>query len=327
MAKVASNKSDIVGSIPMACADEDAAVEFMEEMRWGSEPSCPRCGDVDVYKMTKRGSDERNERYLWRCRGCGRQYTVRIGTVMEDSPIPLRHWCFAFWQACVNKKGVSALQIKRQTGLTYKSALYMMHRIREAMNGAANSGPLSGDIEADETYVGGKPRKLSKQAKEAGARRRRGFSKEAREKKSPVMAIVQRDGQARAHVPTDVTAETLGKHLRDAADPRSRLHTDEAPAYITPGREFEGGHETVNHSESEYARDDVTTNTVEAFFAILKRGVYGVFHNVSKKHLHRYVSEFEFRWNTRQMDDGERVRAAIQGADGKRLMYRVPTGA
>lgn len=327
MAKVASNKSDIVGKIPMACADEDAAVEFMEEMRWSSGPSCPRCGDTDVYKMTKRGSDERNERYLWRCRGCGRQYTVRIGTVMEDSPIPLKHWCFAFWQACVNKKGVSALQIQRQTGLSYKSALFMMHRVREAMNGAANDdGPLSGDVEADESYVGGKLRKRHMKSK----RRKPGEGR--LDNKTPVIAMVQRDGQARAHAPTDVTADTLAKHLRNDVDPENtRLHTDEAQAYVKIGREFEGGHHSVWHAQNEWTRQDgdvlATTNTVEGFFALLKRGVYGVFHNVSKKHLHRYVGEFEFRWNTREMDDGERVRAAIRGADGKRLMYRMPAGA
>lgn len=147
--KVAGDKSDSVAQIPLACADETAAVEFMEAMRWGDEPFCPRhgCGSLDVYQMKDRKTGERNSRYLWRCRDCGRQFTLRLGTVMEDSPIPLRHWCFAFWRACTSKKGVSALEIKRQTGLSYKSALFLMHRIRFAMNGAGNNdAPLSGDV-------------------------------------------------------------------------------------------------------------------------------------------------------------------------------------
>lgn len=158
---VAEGADDIVQRIPMACADEQAAVELMEVLRWGDDPFCPRsdCASTDVYQMTKRGSDERNERFLWRCRDCGRQFTVRIGTVMEDSPIPLQVWCYTFWRACTSKKGVSAKEIERQTGLTYKSALYLMHRIRLAMNGTGNGdGPQSGDVEVDETYVGGKPR-------------------------------------------------------------------------------------------------------------------------------------------------------------------------
>lgn len=157
MPKVAENKSEIVQAIPRACSDETAAVEFMEAQRWGDDAGCPCCGDTDVYMMRDRDGN-RNARYLWRCRGCKKQYTVRVGTVMEDSPIPLRHWCFAFWAACSSKKGVSAMQIQRQTGLSYKSALFLMHRIRLAMMDTDRE-PLQGPVEVDETYVGGKPRK------------------------------------------------------------------------------------------------------------------------------------------------------------------------
>lgn len=131
---VGQDKSEIVASIPEACSDETTAIEFLERMRgWGEQPGCPRCGDTDVYQMKDAGTGDRNKRFIWRCRGCKRQYTVRIGTMFEDSRIPLMHWCYAFWAACACKKGVSALQIKRQTGLTYKSALYLLHRIRWAM--------------------------------------------------------------------------------------------------------------------------------------------------------------------------------------------------
>src|SRR3989475_11676721 len=151
------DKSEIVAAIPAACSDERTAVEFMERQRWGDSPACPRCGDTDVYQVTDRQTGERSTRFLWDCRGCRRQFTVRIGTILEDSRVPLRHWCYAFWAACASKKGVSALQIKRQTGLSYKSALFLMHRIRWAM-AEIPTRPLTGIVEADETYVGGKPR-------------------------------------------------------------------------------------------------------------------------------------------------------------------------
>jgi len=148
----------IVQEIPAACADELTAVEFLEKQRWGNSPACPHCGSIRVYQMKGRDG-ERNKRYLWRCRECEQQYTVRIGTVFEDSRIAMRHWCYAFWAACASKKGVSALQISCMTGLSYKSALFMMHRIRYAMtDDHSKPEPMTGIVEIDETYVGGKPR-------------------------------------------------------------------------------------------------------------------------------------------------------------------------
>jgi transposase-like protein len=323
MCKVASDKSKTVTKIPLACADETAAVEFLESLRWDDEACCPRCGDCDVYQMTKRGTGERNDRYLWRCRGCGKQFTVRVGTVMEDSPIPLRHWVFAFWAATASKKGVSALQIKRQTGVTYKSALFMMHRIRWAM-GARSGRPLDGDVEVDETYVGGKPRYPSKGTaayrRTTGRSTKPGPAKDFKDRKTQVVAMVERDGEVRTRVRTDVTGENLKAIIRQEVARSARILTDEYIGYRGLGDEF-AGHETVTHSEREYARGDVWTNTVESFFALLKRGVIGTFHNVSRKHLHRYASEFEFRWNTRKMDDGQRLGALIRRADGRRLTY------
>jgi transposase-like protein len=320
MAKPATDKCEIITAIPAACGDEKLAVELLEDLRWGDEPACPHCGADDVYKMTKRGSQERNERFLWRCRGCGKQYTVRVGTVMEESRIPLRHWCYAYWAACASKKGVSALQIKRQTGLTYKSALFLMHRIRWAMR-QDNPAPLKGDVEADETYVGGKPRRKNNPIWIG----RQGPAEDFKDRKTPVVAIVERGGNVRAMATTEVKAQNLRQIIREMTDPKgSRLITDELASYRKIGPEFERGHETVNHGRREYARGDINTNTVESFFALLKRGVYGTFHNVSRKHLHRYVSEFEFRWNTRKFDDGARIKALIQNAEGKRLMYRHP---
>lgn len=310
-------KDTIVQNIPRACADEGAAVKFLEAQRWGDSPACPHCGSDHVYQM--KGQDGgRNKRFLWRCKDCEKQYTVRIGTVFEDSRIPLRHWCYAFWAACASKKGVSALQISRMTGVSYKSALFMMHRIRFAMaDDPATPEPLTGTVEVDETYVGGKPK-----TKMRGKRR---LSPVAN--KTPVVAMVQRNGEVRAMVMPTVNAKNLKSALYAHVDPSARIMTDEAMYYKNVGKSFEGGHFTVNHSAGDYSHGDVTTNTVEGFFSILKRGVNGTFHSVSKKHLHRYVSEFAYRYNTRKMNDGDRTVRLIQQTEGKRLMYREPVGS
>jgi transposase-like protein len=197
MPKVASAKSEIVARLPLACSNEQAAVEFMEEQRWGASPCCPRCGDTDVSQM--KGKDgSRNGRFLWRCRGCKQQYTVKIGTVMEDSPIPVRHWCYGFWAACASKKGVSAMQIQRQTGLSYKSALFLMHRIRWAMAPANTSdgGKLSSIVETDETYVGGK-RRNGRTGRPRGG------------EKALVLGMVERGGRVRLRHIASLTTPTL----------------------------------------------------------------------------------------------------------------------
>ncbi len=310
--------SEVIRSVPLACADEGFAVDYVEQLRWGAEKthSCPRCGRADVYQMMDRKQPEkRNADHRWRCRDCGAFHTVRTGTVMEDSRIPLRHWVFAFWQVCSNKKGISALQIKRETGLTYKSALFLMHRVRFALSDMPGC-KLTGKVEVDETYVGGKPRP-------GGPKRKcgRGTTKQ------PVMAMVQRDGEVRTRVIANVTAKTLKTAIDENVEETARLNTDDFISYRPIGRRWPGGHDVVRHSEREYANGDACTNTAESFFALLKRGVYGTFHAVSKRHLHRYVSEFEFRWNHRKMDDGSRVVAAVRAGEGKRLYYREPTVA
>lgn len=325
--KPTGDKSATVAAIPGACSDETLAVEFFERQRWGDSPACPRCGDTDVFKVTDRKTGQRSRRYLWDCRGCRRQFTVRIGTILEDSRVPLRHWAYAFWAACASKKGVSALQIKRQTGLSYKSALFLMHRIRWAM-AETPSGPLSGIVEVDETYVGGKPR--AKELKSISAAGWRSFKKGRRpdfmRRKAPVVALVERGGRVRVIAPTHVSAANLRQVIQANVHPSAHLMTDELNPYKKIGQSF-ARHDTVTHSRHEYVRGSVTTNTVEGFFSLLKRGLIGTFHHVSRKHLHRYLSEFEFRYNTRKMDDGERTMRAIRAAEGKRLMvgYRQPS--
>jgi transposase-like protein len=319
---IASDKSAIVAAMPRACHDEQAAVELFEQQRWGETgPCCPHCGDTDVYQMCDRKTGERSSRFLWRCHGCKKQFTVRVGAVYEDSPIPMRHWAYAFWKACSSKKGVSALQIKRETGLTYKSALLMMHRVRCVMQqdyiGVAK---LSGTVEVDETYVGGKPR-----FKQPGKGPVKGWM---RSRKTPVLSLVERGGNIRSFVTADVTAANVGRILQQHISLDSHLMTDSSPIYRsthTPiGRPF-ARHGMTDHSRGEYAKPDGThSNTVESAFSLLKRGIYGTFHNVSRKHLHRYVAEFDFRWNARKIDDGERLALAIRSASGKRLLYKEP---
>jgi transposase-like protein len=306
------SKSGIIEGIPAACADELTAVEFFEQQRWGATPGCVHCGSVEVYKMVDAKTGQRNQRFLWRCRDCGKQYTVRIGTVYEESRIPLRHWCYAFWRASTSKKGVSALEIKRHCQISYKSALFLMNRIRFAMAPDGDSPKLTGIVECDETYVGGKPRFK-------GIRKRgRGTSK------TPVFAAVERNGQIRRRVLANITSETLKDAIREEVDIKARIITDDYPAYKGIGPEYAGGHETVCHSTREYVRGDVHTNTAESSFALVKRGITGIYHNVSREYLHRYLWQFDFIWNNRKMNDGERTIAAIQSAEGKRLMYKEP---
>jgi transposase-like protein len=312
---------EIVAALPAACSDERLAVEFVERQRWGDNPACPRCGDTAVRQVLAKDGT-RNKRYLWRCSGCKQQFTVRVGTIMEDSPIPLRHWCYAFWAACAGKKGVSALQVQRQTGLSYKSALFMMHRIRYAMTPLDPEPKLDGIVEVDETYVGGKvpPRSQAQRKADRSDLRRppkRGNGK------VPVMALVQRGGEVRATVVPTVTAANVRAVLTTFIDPSARLMTDESNLYTRVGHPF-ASHDTVAHGKYEYVRGEAHINSAESFFSRLKRQLYGTHHAVSKRHLHRYVAEVAFKHNTRWYEDGERVVRAIHGADGKRLRYKEP---
>jgi transposase-like protein len=301
-------KSETIGKIPLACSDELAAVEFFEAEIWRGKPVCPHCKSTKVYQM-KDVSGQRNKRFLWRCHDCKQQFTVRIDTVLEESRIPLRHWVYAFWRASSSKKGVSALEIKRQCQISYPSALFLLHRIRFAMTPEiGTSKKLSGIVECDETYVGGKPRPGT------------GYHKPGRgTKKTPVFGMVERGGKIQRRVVANVSGKTLKGAINECVAKSATIMTDEWPAYRGVGKDFMGGHHFVNHGTKQYADGGVSTNTAESSFAILKRGITGIYHAVSKKHLHRYVGEFDFRWNTRTLNDGDRTVLAIQGASGKRL--------
>ena len=298
---------------------EEEARETLERIRWRNGPVCPHCGSVEnLTRMHGEGGKKgtKHRPGAFQCNNCGEQFTVTIGTIFEDSHIPLRKWLMAFALICSAKKGISALQLQRELELgSYRTAWYLAMRIREAMKKEPMAGLLKGTVEVDETYVGGKPRK------EAGApkaRRGRGT------KKVPVVALVERGGRVRARKIDRVDGATLKGAIRENVDRTSRIMTDEWAAYRGIGAEFEGGHEVVTHSAGEYARDDATTNTVESYFALLKRGVMGSFHHISKQHLDRYCDEFSFRWNHRSTTDAERTEIAIRQGEGHRLTYKQP---
>lgn len=306
---------EMLDRLRLAAQDEDKAREMLEALRWPKGAACPRCGSVGVYQM-KDAAGNRNKDGRWRCRDCDKMFSVRTGTVLEETRLPLKIWVHAFWSAIASKKGISALQIKRETGISYQSALFLMHRVRKAMT-EDSPAPLTGTVEVDETYVGGKPRKGQwKPKRETG----RGTLK------TPVVALVQRNGEVRTEVIEFVNSKTLKGAIREHVGRKSTIMTDEWPAYRGIGKEFEGGHFAVKHGRGEYARGNIHSNTAESYFALLKRGIYGTFHNVSKKHLHRYCSEFGFKWNTRTMNDAQRFETLVKAADGKRLTYKQQLG-
>lgn len=316
------DKSEVVEALPLACADETAAVEFFEQQRWGDKPLCPHCNDANVYKLSGRDG-KRNKRFLWRCRKCSEQYTVRIGTIYEDSRLPLKHWAYAFWRACTSKKGVSALEIQRNRQISYKSALFLMHRIRFAMAPNVPPSPKlgseGGTVEYDETYIGGKPRRAKYGIRKPSTGYRSGSNK------IPVAAMVERGGTVRTKVVPRVNYKNVRQFIQQTIDKSATVNTDGTPQFPVLFSEF-NRHDSVNHRNYEYARHNADgtvshINTAESFFSLIKRGLMGVYHNVSREHLHRYCSEYEFRWNHRDVCDGDRVTAAIGSANGKRLLY------
>lgn len=305
--------------------DEDAAREHLEALHWPQGPFCPHCGSFDAKRLpmqmgrkTKAHPEGAPRKGVVQCNDCRQQYTVTVGTVFESSKVPLHKWLYVNHVLCSSKKGTSAHQIARNIGVSYKTAWFMMHRIREAMK-ETDGGPMGGygeTVEADETYVGGKAsnRKSKRQAKRVG--RASPFAD-----KQPVVSLVERGGRVRSFHVANVTGETLRSILVTNVDRGSWLMTDEHGGYKAVGTEFVG-HGVVVHSKGEYGRGPFHTNTIEGFFSLLKRGITGVYHHVSEAHLHRYCAEFDFRYNTRKITDAERADENLLGAVGKRLTYR-----
>ena len=290
--------------------DEDAARDHLESILWPNGPVCPHCGSME---RNSRLNGTSHRPGLLFCGDCRSQFTVTVGTVFERSKVSLHKWVYATHLMCASKKGISSKQLERMLGVTYKTAWFMSHRIRAAMNVEPEGqlGNEGGPVEVDETYWGN----VGKQ--KPGAR--------GGDHKMKVVSLVDRNsGKKRSfHVP-DVTGATLKPILSANVSPKARLMTDEAAQYVKLGRMFLS-HESVNHSAEEYARGDVTTNTVEGSFSLLKRGLTGTFHSVSEAHLQRYCHEFDFRWNHRifhGVDDTQRAAILLKNVSGKRLTYR-----
>lgn len=294
-------------------SDPSAAREHLERLLWPNGPVCPRCGEAE---RVKRLEGQSTRPGVVMCNPCRKPFTVTVGTVFEDSKIPLNKWLLGFRLMAASKKGMSAHQIGRSLGITYKSAWFMCHRIRAAMAPDSPS-PLGGKnkvVEMDETYVGGK-----ESNKHASKRRNAGRGAVG---KQAVVALVERDGNVASFHVANVTAKTLRPLIVTTVSRDSFMMTDESKVYPAVGREFKG-HGSVNHGAKEYVRGAFYhTNTVENFFSIFKRGLIGTYHHVSEAHLSRYCAEFDFRYNNRSISDAERTGEALKGAIGKRLTYR-----
>jgi transposase-like protein len=308
------NLSDIAEQF----STEEKARDFLEKTLWPDGAVCPHCGVLgESYRLNPKPNGKSHVRTgVWKCGGCRQQFTVKVGTIFEDSHIPLHKWLQAIHLLCASKKGMSSHQIHRMLGITYKSAWFMTHRIRYAMK-PLDCDKLQGTVEIDETYVGGK-------VKGHGI-------KAGRDNKAPVVTLVERGGQARSFHVEHVNANNLKPIIKAGVHGWSQVMTDDANVYPFVLKNEVASHDVVCHSKGEYVRHEagksVHTNTAESFFSLIKRGVYGTFHHLSKKHLHRYLSEFDFRYNAREVSDGERTEKAIQSVVGKRLMYRTRLGS
>jgi transposase-like protein len=300
--------------------DEDAARAHFEAQRWPNGPYCPHCGSTEVVRMM----GKKHRPGAFNCRGCRKAFSATVGTVFEASKVPLHKWMLANHLMNASKKGISAHQLHRMIHVTYKTAWFMEHRLREAMT-TPNAPPLGGEgkiAESDEAYHGKRETQVPRSRSAAKKLTKRGLSGGAQ--KRPIFALVERRGKAQVvHMP-HVTGKNIRAVMVRNADRKSRLHTDESNLYPAAGTEF-AKHETVNHSIKEYARGNVTTNTVEGFFGIFKRGMVGVYQHCGEQHFQRYLDEFTFRFNARTrlgIDDTARASLALLGTVGKRLTYR-----
>jgi transposase-like protein len=304
--------------------DHDKAREYLEALRWGGEPVCAHCGTVGGHYATKKAG-------VWRCasKECRKDFSVTTKTVMESSHIKLNIWLQAFSLMTSSKKGMSAHQLHRQLRVTYKSAWFLAHRVREAMRAGGLAGPMGGSgkiVEADETYFGNVDKGNRRTMRTSGEPFLKKGKRGGPANKRAVVSLVERGGNVRSFHVAVADGESVAKIVNENIHRETHLHTDESRLYIKPGQNF-ASHETVVHSAKEYARGDVNTNSVEGYFSIFKRGMKGVYQHCGEKHLHRYLAEFDFRYNHRAklgFDDGERAALAIKGAEGKRLTYRLP---
>jgi transposase-like protein len=292
-------------------SDLDIATEYVAKLRWPNGPVCPKCGGVEYSYLTTRR--------LWKCKACKKQYSVKVGTIFEDSPLGLDKWLPAVWLAANSKNGISSHELARALGTTQKSAWFMLHRIRLAMR-SGSFEMMSGHVEVDETYIGGKARNMhrSERARKIGTR-----TGATAGNKTPVVGMIERGGRVRAHVVDDIKRGTLQSYVRDAVEPGSAVYTDALPSYTGLDRDFH--HLTVNHAIS-YVDGNVHTNVIENFWSLLKRGLHGTYISVRPFHLFRYLDERIFTFNEREADDLARFEKVVGSASGRRLTYMTLTG-
>ncbi len=289
--------------------NEDKARKYLESIRWRNGIVCPHCGVVGKHYKLKGKATRKG---VYKCKDCREQFTVTVGTIFERSKIPLHKWLLATYLMCSSKKGMSSHQLHRTLGITYKSAWFMTHRIREAMADPIFVGLMGGQaavVEADETFWGNKrSKKIKKDAV--------GYMH-----KEKIFSLVERGGNVRSFHVEHVSGATLKPILLAQVKQDTTIYTDEFGGYHGLGHWF-NEHQVVKHTRGEYVRGEIHTNTIEGYFSILKRGLVGTFHHVGAQHLKRYVGEFDFRYNNRGVSDIERTAIALTGITGKRLLYK-----
>jgi transposase-like protein len=285
-------------------SDLDVATDYVAKLRWPQGPICPRCGGLEHSYLTTRR--------IWKCRACKRQFSVKLGTIFEDSPLGLDKWLPAIWLIANSKNGISSHELGRALGVTQKSAWFMLHRIRLAMQ-SGTFEMLSGEVEVDETYIGGKARNMHKAQRERTVRRGR-----AKGHQVPVLGMVERGGKVSAHVVDDIKRRTLQGYVTDRVEPGSAVYTDQLHSYVGLGRTF--NHLTINHA-IQYVDGNVHTNVIENFWSLVKRGLNGTYISVRPFHLFRYLDERMFTFNEREYDDLGRFDKVLGAVAGRRLTY------
>jgi transposase-like protein len=289
-------------------ADLDVATEYVARLRWPDGPVCPRCGSVEhSYISTRR---------IWKCKACKRQFSVKVGTIFEDSALGLDKWLPAVWLAANSKNGISSHELGRSLGVTQKSAWFMLHRIRLAMQ-TGSFEKFSGTVEVDETYIGGKARNMHKRI------RKQKITGSGTKDKTAILGMIERGGLVRARVVGDTTRRTLQGHVREVVAPGASVFTDALKSYS--GLDSDYDHRVVDHAEC-YVDGQVHTNYMENFWSLLKRGLHGTYISVEPFHLFRYLDERMFTFNLRDLTDLGRFTTVLQACAGRRLTYAELTG-
>ena len=285
--------------------NDTACRAYLEQIRWGKTPACCFCGSTNAYKFP---SEKR-----YRCRDCNKKYSATVGTIFENTKIPLQKWFIAIYLLSAHKKGISSLQLSRDIDVTQKTAWFMLHRVREML--AVNDPQLFNSmVEIDETYIGGK-----RKNKHVSKRKNNGASGWFRDEKTAVIGIVERQGKVISFPVSSAIKSEVEPHINKHVVKGSRVITDESPIYREVKENY--NHTTINHAAKQYVVGDVHTNTIEGYWSLLKRGLFGIYHQVSPKHLHRYCNEFSYRYNTRKDFEDERFYDVILNAESKRLKY------